>query len=77
MKTFGHFFPVNVAGYCELKPNAGKESHWVWCAFDCSGGEPKTERLALSFYSFVLALTFGKAFEGAKCLRWPVPTLSG
>ena len=69
MKIVGNFYVVDVASYCELKPNAGSEKSWVWLASDCSDGEPKAEQLALKFATKELALKFKDAFEEAKVLN--------
>ena len=69
MKIVGNFYVVDVAPYCELKPNAGSEKSWVWLASDCSDGEPKAEQLALRFASKELAVKFKDAFEEAKVLN--------
>ena len=52
--------------YCELKPNAGRDSTLVWKIFG-SGGDP--ENLALKVDSKELAPKFKGIFEGAKMLN--------
>ena len=73
----GNFHIANVAKYCELKQHHGNEHFWVWLAADCFDGELKAEHLALTFFaSEKSAVTFENAVDGAKGLRWPLPTLS-
>ena len=72
-KIVANFFAVDVAPYCDLRPNAGSEKCWVWTAQDFSDEEGSVDQFALKFGSAELANAFKEAFDKAKVLNAEVP----
>ena len=66
MKILSNFVVQGPDPYCELKPNAGRDSTLVW-KIPGTGGDP--ENLALKVDSKELALKFKGIFEGARMLN--------
>ncbi|XP_041055425.1 E3 SUMO-protein ligase RanBP2 isoform X2 [Carcharodon carcharias] len=52
----------------KLKPNAGSDKSWVWCALDYSDEKPKPEQLAVRFKTADEAALFKTKFEEAQNL---------
>ncbi|XP_078078124.1 E3 SUMO-protein ligase RanBP2 isoform X2 [Mustelus asterias] len=52
----------------KLKPNAGSDKSWVWCALDYSDEMPKPEQLAVRFKTADEAALFKTKFEEAQTL---------
>ncbi|XP_038673803.1 E3 SUMO-protein ligase RanBP2 isoform X3 [Scyliorhinus canicula] len=52
----------------KLKPNAGSDKSWVWCALDYSDEMPKPEQLAVRFKTADEATLFKTKFEEAQTL---------
>uniref|UniRef100_UPI00398E5AB3 E3 SUMO-protein ligase RanBP2 isoform X2 n=1 Tax=Pristiophorus japonicus TaxID=55135 RepID=UPI00398E5AB3 len=52
----------------KLKPNAGSDKSWVWCALDYSDEMPKPEQLAVRFKTADEAALFKTKFEEAQNL---------
>ncbi|XP_067889893.1 E3 SUMO-protein ligase RanBP2 isoform X2 [Heterodontus francisci] len=52
----------------KLKPNAGSDKSWVWCALDYSDEMPKHEQLAVRFKTTDEAALFKTKFEEAQDL---------
>ncbi|XP_069747257.1 E3 SUMO-protein ligase RanBP2 isoform X2 [Narcine bancroftii] len=52
----------------KLKPNAGSDKSWVWCALDYSDEKPVPEQLAVRFKTADEAILFKTKFEEAQNL---------
>ena len=74
MKILSNFVVQGADPYCELKPNAGRDSTWVW-KIPGIGGDP--ENLALKVDSKELALKFKEIFEEPKMLNDAATAASG
>ena len=67
MKVLSNFVVQGPDPYCDLKPNAGRDSTWVW-KIPGAGGDPEYFALKVAFKK-ELALKLKGIFEGARMLN--------